>query len=65
MSDAQSEKISGQKFFWVCLAVLAAAAALAVSGQSLWIDEANTAFKARQPTLSGWWQTLAAEKATP
>ena len=34
------------------------AAALAISGQSLWIDEACTAVKAQQETLPGWWHEM-------
>lgn len=41
-----------------------AAGWLAISHQSLWIDEANSALKAMQPSLSGWWQVLVAEKGS-
>ncbi len=48
-----------QVFPQLLLAILAVAAAcLAVSSQSLWIDEAETALKAMQPTLHGWWHAL-------
>jgi hypothetical protein len=48
-------------------AVLIIAAAVliclvAMSGRSLWIDEAATAVRAMQPTLSSWWQAMAQEK---
>jgi hypothetical protein len=33
-------------------------AMLAISDQSLWIDEANTAFKAQQATLQDWWREM-------
>jgi hypothetical protein len=31
---------------------------LAVSNQSFWIDEANTALKAQQTTLQNWWREM-------
>jgi hypothetical protein len=33
----------------------------ALSTQSFWIDEAHTAWKAVQPTLSGWWTEMVAD----
>jgi hypothetical protein len=48
-----------QTFFLVLLAC--AAACLAVSSQSLWIDEAQTALKAIPPTLHGLWNALYTE----
>lgn len=33
----------------------------AISTQSYWIDEAGTAWKALEPTLSGWWHSMRAE----
>ena len=36
-------------------------ACVAISRQSFWIDETETAMKAVQPTLAGWWQLLYAE----
>jgi hypothetical protein len=33
----------------------------AISSQSFWIDETQTAFKAIPPTLHGWWQALYTE----
>jgi len=33
----------------------------AVSPESLWIDEANSALKAMQPSLATWWQVMATE----
>jgi len=35
---------------------------VAISGRSLWIDEAATAVQAMHPTLSAWWQQLVQEK---
>lgn len=36
----------------------------AISGESLWIDEANTAWKATQPDLKSWWRELVAESGS-
>lgn len=44
--------------------VVLAISLLAISHQSLWIDEALTAVKARQATLERWWQAMAQEKAS-
>jgi len=38
--------------------------ACAINGQSLWIDEACAAFKARQPDLAGWWGQMLREKGS-
>src|SRR6187399_2247152 len=38
-----------------------AVGALAINGQSLWIDEGTTAIKAIQPTLWGLWDSLRAD----
>ena len=35
----------------------------AISGRSLWIDEACTATKAVPPTLGGWWQALSQDRS--
>jgi hypothetical protein len=35
--------------------------ATAINTQSYWIDEAGTAWKAAQPTLTDWWQSMRAE----
>jgi len=59
-----AEKICARRFFGISLLVLVGAGALAVSGQSLWIDEANTAFKVRQPTVAAWWAALVTEKGS-
>jgi hypothetical protein len=42
----------------VFLAGILFVCALAVSNQSLWIDEANTALKAQQTSLPKWWHEL-------
>ncbi|MGI8436011.1 MAG: hypothetical protein ACR2NX_03785 [Chthoniobacterales bacterium] len=36
----------------------------AVSRESLWIDEANSALKAMQPALASWWRVMATEKGS-
>ncbi len=36
----------------------------AVSRESLWIDEANSALKAMQPSLASWWGIMLAEKGS-
>ncbi len=46
------------------LILVALVSFLAVSNQSLWIDEALTAWKAKQPTLTTWWQAMSEEKAS-
>jgi hypothetical protein len=43
-------------------AIAVVIALVATSGRSLWIDEACTAIRAIQPTLSTWWQTMEQEK---
>ena len=48
----------------VSLAIFVASvvvASLALTRQSLWIDEANAALKAMQPSLASWWQMLVRE----
>lgn len=37
---------------------------LAVSNQSLWIDEGGAAIKALQPTIQQWWHSLRAENSS-
>src|ERR1700732_5347342 len=37
---------------------------LAITNQSLWIDEASSAAKAGQNSLAGWWTKLVAEKGS-
>lgn len=40
------------------------ATAFALTSQSLWIDEANSALKATQPSIASWWQVLVSEKGS-
>ena len=49
---------------WCIFGLSLAVSVLAINNQSLWIDEALTAVKARQPTLAGWWQAMVDEKAS-
>ena len=49
------------RFLPALLLLACAAACLAVSSQSYWIDEAQTATKAIQPTLHSWWAALDGE----
>ncbi len=48
--------------FTVALSVVAGLTA--VSTESLWIDEANSALKAIQPDLTHWWQALVSDKGS-
>ena len=43
------------------VAIAVAAAVIAISQQSFWIDEANSVQKAIQPSLAQWWQTMEVE----
>ena len=45
------------------VAALAVMSCVAMSGRSLWIDEACTAMKAVPPTLGGWWQVLSQDRS--
>jgi hypothetical protein len=46
----------GSRLLWAVLAL--AVCLVAISSQSLWIDEAFTAAKATQTTLGGWWHAM-------
>lgn len=37
---------------------------MAISGQSFWIDEASTCWKAQQPAIGQWWSELVAERGS-
>ena len=56
-AKAQRRKISVRKqSYYGAIALLALlVGALAVTNQSLWIDEGVAALKAMEPTLGGWW----------
>lgn len=51
---------SGKQLRVLLIAISAAAAIIliAISNESLWIDEGGSAYKAIQPDLSGWWQAM-------
>jgi hypothetical protein len=52
-----------RSWYWGWTLLLLAVFGVAISGESLWIDEALTATKAALPsTLGDWWQRLASEK---
>jgi hypothetical protein len=62
---AMTHPASSRSLEPILLAFLACAAAcLAISTQSLWVDEAQTALKAIQPTLPLWWNALWIEHNT-
>lgn len=42
----------------ILLIVIVAVGLAAASGQSFWIDEGGTAFRAMMPTLKEWWQMI-------
>jgi len=47
-----------ERDYWLAVTFSLVVAALAISNQSLWIDEGMTAMNAIQPTLQTWWQHL-------
>jgi hypothetical protein len=51
-----------RRWCWGWTLLLLAVFTVAISGESLWIDEALTATKARAATLGDWWQRMADEK---
>ncbi len=52
--------LSRRSFYWLVVFL----PLLALSPESLWIDEANSALKAMQPSVSSWWQLLTSEKGS-
>src|SRR2546428_4540728 len=48
----------------VTLALSLLVGAIAISNQSLWIDEAWSASKAMQPSFGSWWATMASDKGS-
>src|SRR5205814_2668523 len=50
-----------QTYYLVIGASALFVSALALTNQSLWIDEGAAAIKAMEPTLSGWWHNLRSE----
>jgi hypothetical protein len=60
-ADAGSEK-AGAQWRWLLIAIVVCFAA--ITGQSLWNDEALTAVKAMQPTIHDWWREMTTDKAS-
>jgi hypothetical protein len=50
-----------QTYYWAIGALAFLVGALAVTSQSLWIDEGAAALKAMEPSLGGWWHNLRVE----
>jgi len=55
-AENSDEGISARSWPWAVLGVLVCL--VAISRQSLWIDEAFMAVKASQPTLAAWWRAM-------
>jgi hypothetical protein len=65
-SKADVNRQVGRQSTFVLLSILLAllVGVLAVSNQSLWIDEAQSATKAMQPSLAQWWTTMVHDKGS-
>ena len=65
-SNASADRQVDSRIKFVLLSILLAllVGALAVSNQSLWIDEAHSAAKAMQPSLAKWWTTMVQDKGS-
>jgi len=50
-----------QTYYFAVAALAVLIGALALTNQSLWIDEGSAALKAMEPSLGGWWQALRSE----
>ena len=50
-----------QSYYWAVAGLALLVGALAVTNQSLWIDEGSAALKAMEPSLGGWWHNLRSE----
>src|SRR5580704_15398813 len=63
ISSAQAgrTKTGGTAWVWAAAVLVGL---LAITRQSLWIDEALTAAKAAQPDLGGWWRAMLVDKAS-
>lgn len=55
-----SSRLSPPAAFLLAALIALSAGAVALTHQSLWIDEAHTAIRASQPTLPTWWRTMVA-----
>src|SRR5579859_2030972 len=58
IDEPEQSRSAGRLMFatWVVLALIVCG--VAISHQSFWIDEACTAVKAHQPTLTKWWHEM-------
>jgi hypothetical protein len=65
-SNASADRQVDSRIKFVLLSILLAllVGALAVSNQSLWIDEAHSVAKAMQPSLAKWWTTMVQDKGS-
>ena len=65
-SNANADRQVDSRINFVLLSILLAllVGALAVSNQSLWIDEAHSAAKAMQPSLAKWWAAMVHDKGS-
>lgn len=61
--DLETRRAGDWSLLFAALATLGMAF-LALTNQSLWIDEAHSAVKAIQPSLASWWHLFAAEKGS-
>ncbi len=61
MEAAQESRDSS---VWFAIFISLLCGSLALTNQSLWIDEANSALKAMQPTLEAWWGAFVSEKGS-
>jgi hypothetical protein len=60
MKNNNSASLAGWRVTLITIAV----GLTTVSGQSLWIDEANSAYKAIQPTIQSFWRLLVQEQGS-
>ena len=61
--ECRQESCQGTRLaFFAAVAAAVTVSLVAISGRSLWIDEACTAVRAMQPTLGSWWQAMAQAK---
>ena len=65
-SNASADRQVDSRIKFVPLSILLAllVGALAVSNQSLWIDEAHSAAKAIQPSIAKWWTAMVQDKGS-
>jgi hypothetical protein len=65
-SNASADRQVDSRIKFVLLSILLAllVGALAVSNQSLWIDEAHSAAKAMQASLAKWWTAMVQDKGS-